>query len=180
MKSIINKWRQAMIKQEIDLGKIQHEYTCPKCYTQYLVPLTALIYDDYSAQCPKCESINDPTGKPFQWVTSPETISKLRDVFQRVTKSYQSDFIRDECALQEYGGAFLWGAREGGTDLVLMPDPMPRNYAKDTIVWILGTEISQDHGNHIRYYNGEKLTEVTSDEAAAIWDDYWHNTERKV
>lgn len=157
-------------KKVIPLANLYQDYSCPLCNTETSVSVEDMIVVG-TPYCPKCEydamvSINDS----YIRVIPEHIINELRLLTNRVTKNYKSDFIRDEKIFGEYSEPFIWGCRENGTDLLLMPEHPDNKPDKGCLIWINGED--NKRSEEIMYFDGYSLEKITAENAERIWFAY--------
>jgi hypothetical protein len=157
-------------KKKVTLDSLFQDYNCPLCNTDTTVNVEDLITVG-SPFCPKCEYDGMVlVGDSYMKIIPEFIINELRMLTQKVTKYYESDFIRDENTLREYSEPFIWGCRESGTDLVLMPKYPFEKPDESYIIWINGE--NNKRSKEIRYFDGYSLEKITAEQAQRIWQDY--------
>jgi hypothetical protein len=156
-------------KKKVSLDNIFQDFECLLCHELITVNVEEMFHGN--PYCPKCiEDSMVTIGNPYMKIIPEFIINELRMLMQRITKYYQSDFIRDENKLREYSEPFIWGCRESGTDLVLMPKNPSEKPDESYIIWINGED--NKRSKEIRYFDGYSLEKITAEQAQRIWQDY--------
>ncbi len=159
-----------MDRKSIPLNKILQEFHCPLCHNENTVCIDELI-EIGTPHCIQCNYDEMETVGDSYIETLPENIiNEMRLLTNRITKNYQADFVRDEKTFQDCCDSFIWGCRENGTDLLLMPKGLSEKPCNTNIIWINGED--DKRSEEIRYFDGYSLEKITPEQATRIWDDY--------